>query len=562
MGSKLFPKEIIDNSSEANFSKHSMQTKLIYITVLAALVAIFVALPLIQVTVSIKSQGLIKPLTNRNQLVSLVSGNIEELYIEENASVVRGQMVAKISAPVLNEQTTFNEQRQKKIRRYLSDLNVLLKVDASQMLRSFGSNNVNTELPSPLVQYKEQILDAIQGIKQSSQPGTANSSFSNNNGTIILDNARTKLWKLLHISSSNLLNVQDQQKETYIQALSQFKQSVAGPLQRIEAAQKKLDRHELLNSRGIITDATYNKSQANLDDAWNELLTMLGKEVLSILNVSSPENQAEQTSQENQTIDLQTAKYRSSLLEFRQQVRSNIHQIKMTRQKFNRNKELYQRDVISEAAYEKVSFELESAKNDFELLFDQQRNKWQAEKVSFQDELEQLGTDQQQTREKKEKYNIKAPISGTIQNMKGLYVGSPVSPNQTLAEISPDTSLIAECYVPPKDIGLLKEGMDVRFQITAFDYNQWGLLKGTVQEISNDVTVVNDRPVFKVQASLEKTWLELKNGYRGDLKKGMSLQARFKVTERSLFQLLYDNLDDWLNPKWDDQNEQPQQAAM
>jgi HlyD family secretion protein len=29
----------------------------------------------------------------------------------------------------------------------------------------------------------------------------------------------------------------------------------------------------------------------------------------------------------------------------------------------------------------------------------------------------------------------------------------------------------------------------------------------------------------------------------------MSLTARFNVTERTLFQLLYDKVDDWLNPR-------------
>jgi multidrug resistance efflux pump len=557
MGNKLFPKEIIDNSSEANFSKHSLQTKLIYITVLGALIAIFVALPLIQVTVSVKSQGLIKPLTNRNQLVSLVSGNIEELYIQENTPVERGQTVAKISTPVLREQTTFNKQNQQKVRRYLSDLTTLLKLDASQVLRSFdNSASISTTTSSsPLAQYKSQILDVMQSIEERSPKGSSNDN-------VILENVRTKLRELLQIPPSDLLKGQNQQKETYTQALSQFKQSIAIPLKRIKKAREKLSRHELLKNRGIISDSTYKTSQAKLDVLWDELLKTIGQKTLSVLDVSSSEAQPEQPPQQRQSIDLQTAKYSRSLLEFRQQVQSNIQQIKMTRQKFNRNKELYEQDVISEAAYEKINFELESAINDFELLYDQQQNKWQADKVSYQDELEQLETEQGQAQEKKEKYNIKAPISGTIQNMKGLYVGSPVSTNQTLAEISPDTSLIAECYVPPKDIGLLREGMDVRLQVTAFDYNQWGLLKGTVQEISNDVTVVNDRPVFKVRASLEKTWLELQNGYRGDLKKGMSLQARFKITERSLFQMLYDNLDDWLNPKWNDQNEQPQQAAM
>lgn len=39
-----------------------------------------------------------------------------------------------------------------------------------------------------------------------------------------------------------------------------------------------------------------------------------------------------------------------------------------------------------------------------------------------------------------------------------------------------------------------------------------------------------------------------KNGYKGYLKKGMTLQARFIITERTLWQLLYDKVDDWINP--------------
>jgi HlyD family secretion protein len=51
-----------------------------------------------------------------------------------------------------------------------------------------------------------------------------------------------------------------------------------------------------------------------------------------------------------------------------------------------------------------------------------------------------------------------------------------------------------------------------------------------------------------VKCVLDQDHLALKNGFQGRLKKGMTLQARFFVTERSLFQLLYDDVNDWLNP--------------
>jgi membrane fusion protein, peptide pheromone/bacteriocin exporter len=58
----------------------------------------------------------------------------------------------------------------------------------------------------------------------------------------------------------------------------------------------------------------------------------------------------------------------------------------------------------------------------------------------------------------------------------------------------------------------------------------------------------NEQPVFKVRCQLVKQEVSLPTGYKATLKKGMSLRARFMVAKRSLFQLLYDKVDDWVNP--------------
>ncbi len=54
--------------------------------------------------------------------------------------------------------------------------------------------------------------------------------------------------------------------------------------------------------------------------------------------------------------------------------------------------------------------------------------------------------------------------------------------------------------------------------------------------------------MFKAKCNLNTNFLALKNGIKGTLKKGMTIRAHFLVADRSLFQLLYQNLDDWINP--------------
>jgi HlyD family secretion protein len=59
---------------------------------------------------------------------------------------------------------------------------------------------------------------------------------------------------------------------------------------------------------------------------------------------------------------------------------------------------------------------------------------------------------------------------------------------------------------------------------------------------------MNNTPCFRIKCSLNTTQLQLKNGVRGKLKKGMTIRARFVVTEKTILQLFYENLDKLLNP--------------
>ncbi len=47
---------------------------------------------------------------------------------------------------------------------------------------------------------------------------------------------------------------------------------------------------------------------------------------------------------------------------------------------------------------------------------------------------------------------------------------------------------------------------------------------------------------------MDKDFLSLKNGYKGYLKKGMTVFARFVIAERTVMQLLVDKVDNWLRP--------------
>lgn len=246
---------------------------------------------------------------------------------------------------------------------------------------------------------------------------------------------------------------------------------------------------------------------------------------------------------------LQTGQYNASWQQFAQELQNAAIARQQAGSTFNRYNELYKNKVLTESEYEKYKFEYEQAKSAYLMVLAKYKTQWQTEANGYRNELRQLNGQEAELNEQKRQYTLKAPISGSVQNIVGLQNGAYVFANQKIGEISPDSNLTAFCYIKPEDIGLIKKGQEVRFQVDAFNYNQWGLVTGKVIDISDDIIVVNqNQPVFKVKCSLDKNYLSLKNGYKGYLKKGMNFTARFKVTRRSLYQLLYDKVDDWVNP--------------
>jgi membrane fusion protein, peptide pheromone/bacteriocin exporter len=179
---------------------------------------------------------------------------------------------------------------------------------------------------------------------------------------------------------------------------------------------------------------------------------------------------------------------------------------------------------------------------------DEQLNLWQQDLLRLRLELSQLEYQKNDLTDNAELYDIRSPVAGVVQGLGARYPGGIVQAGETLCTVSPETELIAECYVPTRDVGLLKPGQAATFQIDAFDYKHFGVLGGRITAIDNDFTLVDNKAVFKIKCSFDDARLVLKNGFSGRLKKGLTFQARFMITQRSVWQMLFDTVDDWLNP--------------
>ena len=214
-----------------------------------------------------------------------------------------------------------------------------------------------------------------------------------------------------------------------------------------------------------------------------------------------------------------------------------------------RNKSLFEKKVIAEEEYDKYYFQYETQKDELASLKENQMSTWQADLNTFRNSHSEMNTSLKQEIKDKDLYYVKSPVSGTLDQFSGVYRGSSIQAGESLAVISPDSTIYFEIYVSPRNIGYLSLNMPVNVQIESFNYNEWGTVKGHVKEISSDfMTDSQGNSYYKVKCGMEKDFLQLKNGRTGKLKKGMSISAHFMITRRSLFDLLYQKMDDWANP--------------
>lgn len=228
------------------------------------------------------------------------------------------------------------------------------------------------------------------------------------------------------------------------------------------------------------------------------------------------------------------------------ELESKITQAKIV---YDRYKHLFDKGIIAKAEFEKYSFDYTYSKQSLSSLFKSQKSVWQNQKRDLETQLKNLKGTLNKIDVESKNYVITAPISGTIENFSGIQVGSFLNASQTIATISATDQLIVESSVSPSDIGLIHKNQKVKFQIDAFNYNQWGLLEGKVIDIDHNITIQGEQAFFKIRSTINNTQLQLKSGYKTKVSKGMTLTTRYILSRRSLFDLIFDKIDDWLNPK-------------
>jgi len=149
---------------------------------------------------------------------------------------------------------------------------------------------------------------------------------------------------------------------------------------------------------------------------------------------------------------------------------------------------------------------------------------------------------------------LRAPVSGTVQQLAISTVGGVVQPAQTLMIVVPDNAVpVVEARILNKDIGFVREGQPVRVKLEAFPFTDYGIVPGVVESISRDSVDTSepgtadehDRNGRVVQPALIYTTrirLLRRNirvaGRDQPIGPGLAVQAEIKTGDRRIIQYL------------------------
>ena len=130
-------------------------------------------------------------------------------------------------------------------------------------------------------------------------------------------------------------------------------------------------------------------------------------------------------------------------------------------------------------------------------------------------------------------HQLKAPVGGTIFELKA-HDGFVAQPTQPLLEIVPDDALIAEVYIPSKERGFVRSGMDVDVRVDSFDFSEFGAISGKLIWVGADALEPDQQHPYArypAKIKLEQQFINV-NGKPMALESGMAIQVNIKERKR------------------------------
>jgi adhesin transport system membrane fusion protein len=136
---------------------------------------------------------------------------------------------------------------------------------------------------------------------------------------------------------------------------------------------------------------------------------------------------------------------------------------------------------------------------------------------------------------------IRAPVTGIVKQIFINTIGGVVRPGMDLMEIVPiEENLLVEAKIRPADIAFMYPGLEATVRFTAYDYTIYGSLQATLDQISADTIVDEEKKerFYMIRLRTKTNSLLDKTGKPLPIIPGMTVTVDVKTGRRTVLQYL------------------------
>lgn len=190
---------------------------------------------------------------------------------------------------------------------------------------------------------------------------------------------------------------------------------------------------------------------------------------------------------------------------------------------------------------------LERQVADYQAQITNKRNKnlqdTQAELSKVEEDMAGLDQTLAQRRNQLDLTELRAPVKGTVKNVRITTLGGVIRPGEDVMQIVPvNDELLVEAKVKPSEIAFLKLGLPASIKIDAYDFSVYGDLPGTLVFISADTLreelKQGEEPYYRVHVRATGRKFSGRPNANLEIQAGMTSTVEIKTGRKTVLKYL------------------------
>ncbi len=186
-------------------------------------------------------------------------------------------------------------------------------------------------------------------------------------------------------------------------------------------------------------------------------------------------------------VEAETEAFNARRLSLDSAVSSNGRSIELVMRELNVAEAMASKGLLSDVEVMRLRRQV----NDLRLQNQERVNRFRqdasTELVRVRSELAQLEEQQVVREDQLKRTLLKSPVRGLVKNIRVMTVGGVVAGGAPIMEIVPlGPRVLVEARIKPSDVGFVRVGQPVEIKLSAYEYNIYGGVRGTVEYISPD----------------------------------------------------------------------------